>query len=340
MKKALIITSIASDTNQILKKYAEKAIEKSISFIVVGDLKSPNKFFIPGCHFLSIEEQEQQDFSLASALPFNSYSRKNIGYLAALKEGAEVIIETDDDNLPLDNFFETRVALHDASLLVNSGWVNVYRYFSDMQIWPRGFPLELISSDIPKLPEPKKVFSPILQGLADGDPDVDAIFRLTKPILMEFKKNPPIALGENSMCPFNSQNTTWHQEAFPLLYLPSYCNFRMTDIWRSFIAQRILWTCDWSISFHQSTVYQERNAHDLMRDFEDEIPGYLNNNRIFQLLCDTTLKKGKGYIFDNLRECYRVLVREKLIGEQELKLVDLWIDDILAIQAHANKEIF
>ena len=29
MKKALIITSIASDTNQILKKYAEKAIEKT-----------------------------------------------------------------------------------------------------------------------------------------------------------------------------------------------------------------------------------------------------------------------------------------------------------------------
>jgi hypothetical protein len=27
----------------------------------------------------------------------------------------------------------------------------------------------------------------------------------------------------------------------PLLYLPSHCCFRMTDIWRSFIAQRCLW---------------------------------------------------------------------------------------------------
>ena len=47
----------------------------------------------------------------------------------------------------------------------------------------------------------------------------------------------------------------------------------MTDIWRSFVAQRIAWTNNWSVLFDEPTVWQERNEHDLMRDFRDEVPG-------------------------------------------------------------------
>ena len=54
----------------------------------------------------------------------------------------------------------------------------------------------------------------------------------------------------------------------------------MTDIWRSFIAQRIAWENNWHVLFHAPTVWQERNAHNLMRDFADEIPGYLHNRSI------------------------------------------------------------
>lgn len=80
---------------------------------------------------------------------------------------------------------------------------------------------------------------PIQQGLADNNPDVDAIYRLILPFPTIFRKGRKVALGNNSWSPFNSQNTTWWKKAFPLLYLPSYCSFRMTDIWRSFVAQRI-----------------------------------------------------------------------------------------------------
>jgi hypothetical protein len=328
MKKALVITSIAKDTNPILQQYAKLAIEKEIAFYVAGDLKSPNDFAIKGCTFLSIADQNALGFELSQALPVHSYSRKNIAYLASMRDGASIIIETDDDNSPLDDFWEDKPALHQASQLTNCGWVNVYKYFSDLAIWPRGFPLERIAHTNPQLPEPTPTFSPILQGLADGDPDVDAIFRLTNPRVVNFLKRAPVALGKNTICPFNSQNTTWHQEAFCLMYLPSYCNFRMTDIWRSFIAQRIAWTCNWSISFHQSTVYQERNAHNLLHDFEDEIPGYLHNDQIFELLKSLPLKAGIEYLQDNLKQCYAALVAKKLIGELEIDLLDLWLSDI------------
>ena len=119
--------------------------------------------------------------------------------------------------------------------------------------------------------------SPIQQGLANQNPDVDAIYRLVLPLPLDFVEAAPVALGKGAWCPFNSQNTTWWSEAFPLLYLPFHCSFRMTDIWRSFVAQRIAWENGWSILFHNATVFQERNEHSLIRDFEEEIPGYLNN---------------------------------------------------------------
>ena len=34
----------------------------------------------------------------------NHYCRKNLGYLFALQQGADCILETDDDNMPFSNF--------------------------------------------------------------------------------------------------------------------------------------------------------------------------------------------------------------------------------------------
>jgi len=143
-----------------------------------------------------------------------------------------------------------------------------------------------------------------------------------------FNKSNSIALGNNSVCPFNSQNTTWFKEAFPLLYLPSYCSFRMTDIWRSFVAQRIAWTCNWPILFHHSTVWQERNDHNLMSDFRDEISGYNNNAQIIKSLKELELKDGIENISANMKLCYNTLIELGLVGQQETILLDAWLQDI------------
>jgi hypothetical protein len=146
------------------------------------------------------------------------------------------------------------------------------------------------------------------------------------PIDFEDSKN--VAIGNKTWCPFNSQNTTWFKEAFPLLYLPSFCSFRMTDIWRSFVAQRVGWTCGWHILFHSPTAYQERNAHDLLKDFEDEVPGYLGNSKICRELEALDLKEGREYIFENLVRCYEMMVAKKYIDRRELDLLDCWIKDL------------
>jgi hypothetical protein len=325
---SLVITSIASASHSVLKQYAEESQKHKVSLIVIGDAKSPSQFNLVGCDFYSLERQKMLSFSLANDLPINHYARKNIGYLAAIKAGSEVIIETDDDNIPLDNFWAPRVVHQRARAVRTGDWVNVYKYFSKAHIWPRGFHLEKIH-DLPPVPEALgEVYSPIQQGLADGNPDVDAIYRLTLPLPIKFDHHENIALGLNSVCPFNSQNTTWFKEAFPLLYLPSYCSFRMTDIWRSFIAQRIGWECGWSILFHSSTVRQERNEHSLMKDFEDEIPGYMHNAQIVSTLNKLSLKEGVEHIFENLIRCYQALIDLAVIGKDEMPLVRAWVNDL------------
>jgi hypothetical protein len=59
-------------------------------------------------HLYSIKSQNKLDFKLAKFLPLNHYARKNLGYLIAIKSGAEIIIETDDDNIPAINFWKKR----------------------------------------------------------------------------------------------------------------------------------------------------------------------------------------------------------------------------------------
>ena len=209
--------------------------------------------------------------------------------------------------------------------------MNVYKFFTKKNIWPRGYPLEALKEPLPSKKKISKVVCPIQQGLADQNPDVDAIYRLTSELPIIFKKSKNISLGIGSVCPFNSQNTTWFRLAYPLMYLPSYCSFRMTDIWRSFIAQRIAWTCSWSILFHNSTVIQKRNAHNLMRDFQDELIGYENNLKIMNNLVKLKLKPGEKNIRYNMFLCYKELVNLNLIDKKEIQLLKAWFDDLRII---------
>jgi len=324
---ALVITTINSP-NAALLKTAEGCRQHNIRMIVVGDSKSPSNFHIPGVEYYDLKAQRESGLAYASLCPERHYARKNIGYLLACRGGAEVIIETDDDNLPTPAFWETRQRHQKVETIEEAGWLNVYRYFTDNHIWPRGLPLRHILREKSPVITASARDCPIQQGLANENPDVDAIFRLTLPLPFNFTERAPVALGRGVWCPFNSQNTTWFRDSFTLLYLPAYCSFRMTDIWRSFIAQRLSWEMGWTLLFHSATVWQERNEHDLMRDFAEEIPGYLNNEAIGEALEQLSLKKGGDAINDNLRSCYTKLNQMGLVGNEELALVDAWLEDI------------
>ena len=337
---SVVVTSIAAP-NRILRALADGCREHGQRFYVIGDVPSPSDFSLPGCDFFSLERQYESGFRIAREGPTRHYARKNVGYLQAIRDGAALIVETDDDNEPMPAFWRGRTLRHTAPVLSQAGWANVYRYFTDGEaVWPRGLPLTKVKGDLVPYEQcpAQEVACPIQQGLADENPDVDAIYRLVAPLPIRFRTGRKIALAGGVWCPFNSQNTAFFPEAYELLYLPAHCSFRMTDIWRSFVAQRILWENGWMLLFSDSTVVQERNDHDLMKDFRDEIPGYLHNETIARILEALPLKPGSSEIANNLAKCYEALVEAELFPNKELSLLDAWLDDLTAARHSGSKK--
>ncbi len=328
-RTALVVTSIASP-NDILKSLAAGAQANGWAFYVIGDVASPADFSLDGARFLSVDDQLATGLAIAAQCPLRHYARKNIGYLLAMREGAPAIIESDDDNRPLPAFWTARGFAQSVRVVRDGGWTNVYGYFSEGAIWPRGLPLEFVRRtppDFDSLPE-GEVYCPIQQGLVDGDPDVDAIYRLTMPLPGPFRRGRRVAVAQGSWCPFNSQNTAWARDAFPLMYLPAYCSFRMTDIWRSFVAQRIAFENGWGVLFAEANVNQERNEHDLLRDFRDEVPGYLHNRAICERLGEVAVRPGVSALAENLLRCYEALIAAGFLDEREIPLIEAWISDL------------
>jgi len=329
-KVSLVLTTINKVSKNILN-IENGCKKKNWEFQVVGDKKTPKNFKLSYGKFYSLSDQSKLDLNYPKKSLVNSYARKNIAYLMSIKNGAEVIIETDDDNYPLKKFFQDRFLIQKFSLVKNKGWINIYDIFKRDKslIWPRGLPLTEIvkKKKFQFVTKTNKCY--VQQGLCNLNPDVDAIYRLINDkINIKFKDNLKIGISNNSITAFNSQNTTWFKKAFPLLYLPSTCSMRATDIWRSIIAQVILFNDGKDIMFHSSNVYQKRNPHILMKDFKEEIPVYLDVDAIYQTLKTIKLKKGFNNYLSNLVKCYKQLCKQGYLLKEEIILVNAWKKDI------------
>jgi hypothetical protein len=329
MKSKVVITSIYPPA-----KAVEEIAKQGKDLIVVGDKKTPSDWAHDGVQFLSVDDQAKLPYKLLSVLPFNHYGRKMLGYLEAMKQGAEVIIDTDDDNIPKANWSFPDFDGDFKTTAQDAGFVNIYSYYTTMKIWPRGIPLDRIHTTVEaKETAPARVG--VWQGLADGDPDVDAIYRLVSNELCNFDAKGPIVLGRGTLSPTNTQNTATRRELFPLLYLPAYVTFRFTDILRGWIAQPIMWAAGYSLGFIDATVVQERNPHDYTKDFESEIPCYLHGNKIIEAVQNVV--DGKLAVSENLKRAYTKLHEMAIVTDDELTLLDAWLTDVAALTSGAGE---
>jgi hypothetical protein len=321
MDKFIVITSIFPPSEAI-EKFARL---KDWRLIVVGDKKTAVDWGYPGVTYLSPEAQQEAASRFSGLVPWNSYTRKNVGYLHAIAQGARVIYESDDDNIPLDNWVNDPEFSMDAELLSDASFVNIYSYFTDKKVWPRGIPLRcVLDAETPEASAAKNLEVGVWQFLADGDPDVDAIYRLTNNTPIYFNRRAPLVLDQDTCCPFNSQNTYFRQEVFPLLYLPSTVTFRFTDILRGLVAQPILWSAGYYLGFAGATVLQKRNPHDYLKDFESEIPCYLSAENVVQIAKGAVSPEKS--MSENLLTVYRALSGEGIVSEKELEILSCWLD--------------
>ena len=314
-------------------QYPTAALEKLAKIpdwhlVVVGDKKTPRDWYLDNCVYLSVEDQEKLPYNIIKYLPWNHYSRKNIGYLYAIEHGATIIYETDDDNTIIDDsvlYLPEQTKMLQCQSEASS--FNPYAYFGQPDVWPRGYPLKKSITLIPYELITQLTTIPIQQGLVNNDPDVDAIFRLTHLQEITFdSEQQPISLPAKIMCPFNSQNTVFHYSAFWGLLLPITTSFRVCDIWRSYWVQRILWDIDASLCFLPPTAIQYRNDHNLLTDFEDELDLYLKAEHLITAL--NLWNSNKEFLEERIKNLMQNLVEQGFFKEKENLLLNAWFDDL------------
>ena len=330
MKNKIIVavTTIASP-NKVINMIATMSDRH---LVVSGDKKTPDPWVCENVDYISFAEQNKNWRRLAKEVPINSYPRKMFAYLKAIQQGAEIIIDTDDDNIPTSNWLFPDFFGDYEVMDREPGFINIYQLFTDKKIWPRGLPLQLINTDFElreKVFPKKSIKIGVWQALADGDPDVDAFYRLTDGSMCTFDKREPIVLNKKVISPFNSQNTATSKELFSLLYLPISVTFRFTDILRGLVAQPIMWLYDLHLGFQEATVLQERNAHNLYDDLADEVFMYRHASRIVEWV--TPHITADNSVEDNLYQAYRALHRKKVVESEELQAVEAWLTEIQAI---------
>ena len=117
----------------------------------------------------------------------------------------------------------------------------------------------------------------MIQSLADIQPDVDAVFRLTKKTPFNFNRpegpaltqQKIIQLPHHTFAPYNAQATVHHYDSFWALLLPITVPGRVSDIWRSYFAQALFPLCNLHLGFlPRPVVVQDRNPHNILADFQ------------------------------------------------------------------------
>lgn len=331
-KTAIVTTTIY--VPQAIEKYARNARfyghdPEDVFFVVTGDKKTPAETaeFCASvsrggfrCHYLGVQDQEaylaERFPELWNHLPFNSIQRRNISLLKAWEEGAETIITIDDDNWMLNHDF---VRLHNIvgqrpelpAFETSSGWFNVCSLLEEAHGTPfyhRGYPREerwneaSVFSSV--APVTRRVS--VNAGLWLDDPDIDAMTRLERPIVVRgMKEGAParFSLQPGTWSPFNSQNTALMRDVIPAYFLSPYVG-RYDDIWPSYLVVRIAEHLGDVISYGLPLLRQKRNEHVLWKDLDNERVGMLLTGQLCSILRGIELK-GTTY-----HDCYGELVRE------------------------------
>lgn len=337
MKHALVTTTI--NVPHLLIDYCRDFIEhghkNDVEIVVVGDFKTPpeareyckNLQIKYGIKIYYMGEEEQNIFlpeNYKNFLPWNCIQRRNVGILYSYNAGAEIIYTIDDDN-----FLHTKDYIGSHLIQTNdyqlgyvagkNGWFNICSYLKEKdgkKFYHRGYSFKHRSDDN-EPPATNFCFarSVVSAGLWLGDPDIDAVTRMAiAPEVSGCEIAQHVALGIGTKGPFNSQNTALHRDVIPAYCLAAGLG-RYDDIVASYFVKRIADHLGDYISFGLPLVKQERNEHDLFKDFEQEKLGMQLIDDIVDWLYSIELA-GTNYAecIKEILDSKNIILNEKLLS--------------------------
>lgn len=283
INKKYIVTTTINKPTEATRKFIEIAKRYNWIFVIVGDTKTPHEDYkmlvnahSPHVVYLHPDWQDKYYPELSKILGWKTIQRRNIGFIYAYKNGADVVATVDDDNIPYDSWGVNCLIGLEVEV---DYWENTESMVFDPlsvtnqnNLWHRGYPIQFLKSKNNVEYKGKKKIKPLIQAdLWDGDPDIDAMARLTYRPVVKFDIVKPYAAAQIS--PFNSQNTFIHRDALKHYAVWPFVG-RMDDIWGGYYAQYKLGPD--KIIYNEASVFQDRNVQDLITNLENEVIGYRN----------------------------------------------------------------
>jgi hypothetical protein len=233
-------------------------------------------------------------------IPFDSDQRRNIGYLKAAEQGAEILVALDDDNwVKEDDWYAahaivgTTVTLESAES--DSKWWNPCRMMDTDPpghvLYPRGHPYgrrHLPDDETRTISAGRVVLN---AGLWLLDPDVDSLTRLTDPSRCTRLNEERVMLAPGTWAAINTQNTAFHREVLPAFYfvpitarLGGFLVERYGDIWAGLFCRKAIDRMGDRVTYGIPACDHRRNAHVLLKDLQLEFWSILITEELWQVL--------------------------------------------------------
>lgn len=340
------ISIVTTTINQpsFLDEYIENAREHgyldNLTLYVIGDLKTPLDVktycrSLASAHgveiiYMSIDDQlewlESRDLDgLREYLPYHSIQRRNIGYLYACEQGADVILSLDDDNLAGNSdifgaFSQVGETIDVLEVTSSNSWYNSasmlnYEQAPSDEIYHRGFPYSKRSDAVEyEFMETTREIA-VRAGLWLDIPDVDVITHLERSpravSLRDEFAHTPVALGNDTYCPVNTQNTAFDAAMMPLIHtIPMGDEInglelsRFDDIWLGYFAEKVLHSMGKTVAYGTPLSSHDRNVHHLKQELEHEAIGIQLNELVIEILDSIEITEA-DYV-----ACYRELITD------------------------------
>jgi len=253
-----------------------------------------------------------------SVIPEKCHAETSFGFLVAYEDGANVILELDDDVFPVDgrNFIDSHLdnLLSDRGIRVSSKckWYNTLENLTLSGhrgiVFPRGHPYlpeTRVGDYVWKKSGGKCVLN---MGLWVGHPDLDALTILYNGGLdgrcniksTGLKRN-KIIVDDGTYFAICSMNTSFIRKIIPAfyqLYMKVMGIDRFDDIWSGIFVKKIADHLGDKVCLGKPLVYHDKRPRSTFKDLRSELEGMMINEMLWKVV-DAIELNGKDYY-----ECY------------------------------------
>jgi len=251
-------------------------------------------------------------------IPQKCHAETSFGFLVSYDEGADVVIEIDDDVKILnDNFVDEHIdnLFNKEGFYVSSvgKWYNTIENLDiGENLFPRGHPYERSTRNIDYSWEYNGDQCVLNMGLWLGNPDLDALTIICQGGLdgrsnvcsnnIKYKK---VIVKNGTYFAICSMNTSFRRKIIPAFY-QLYMNHlnidRYDDIWSGIFIKKIADHLNDNVCLGYPLVYHDKRPRNVFNDLRAEIEGMIITETLWKLIDDAVINN------NNYFDCYDELI--------------------------------